>query len=82
MSDAFVSQCIRSGIPSVVVVGIQDAIASVEVARQRLDMWDPENPSDKARSFIDAYAEVENAVAILAGILMDKGLPLTKGGVK
>jgi len=82
MSDEFVTQCIRAGIPSVVVVGIHGAIQSVEVARQRLDRWDPENPPDKARSFINAYADVENSVAILAGILMDKGLPMTKWAAK
>jgi len=82
MSDEFVTQCIRAGIPSVVVVGIQGAIASVEVARQRLDAWDPENPSDKSRSFINAYAEVENEVAKLAAELTDRGLPLTMEGAK
>lgn len=82
MSDAFVTQCIRAGIPSGVVLGIQGAIQVVEVARQRLDAWDPENPSDKARSFINAYAEVENEVAKLAAELMDRGLPLTMEGAK
>ena len=82
MSDAFISQCIKAGIPSGVVLGIQGAIKAVETARQRLDAWDPENPSDKAWSFIDAYAEVENEVAKLAAELMDIGLPLTMEGAK
>ena len=82
MSDAFVTQCIKAGVPSVLVIASQEMIHECGVLQQRLDNWDPLRPSDRVSLLIDSINEVTNCGNKIAAILTDRGLPLTIGGAK
>ena len=82
MSDTFVTQCIKAGIPSVLVIASQELIYECGVLQQKVDEWDPLYPGAKALAVIHRINEVTNCGNKIAAILTDRGLPLTSEGAK
>ena len=82
MSDTFISQCVKAGVPSVLVIASRELIHECGVLQQQLDDWDPAYPSDRLRSLIDSINEVTNCGSKIAAILTDRGLPVKMEGSK